>query len=93
MISRFARPVPVLSMITTAVLDHIYSEHHHRISLWNQVFLEPSKMESYARAVSLKGSALDNCFGFIDGTVHPICRPDENQRIVYNGHKQVHAIV
>jgi len=35
---------------------------------------------------------LDNCFGFIDGTVRPISKPDENQRIVYNGHKRVHGI-
>ena len=33
---------------------------------------------------------LDNCWGFIDGTVRPLCRPGENQRILYNGHK--HAI-
>ena len=39
-----------------------------------------------------KGAALENCFGFIDGTVRPIARPDENQRVVYNGHKRVHAL-
>lgn len=43
-------------------------------------------------AVHDKGGALNNCFGFIDGTVRPICRPGEHQRIVYNGHKRVHAI-
>ena len=31
-------------------------------------------------------------FGFIDGTVRPIARPGENQRVVYNGHKTVHAL-
>ena len=30
--------------------------------------------------------------GFIDGTVRPICRPQEMQRVVYNGHKRMHAI-
>ena len=35
---------------------------------------------------------MDNCWGFIDGTVRPICRPSRNQRVVYNGHKRVHAI-
>jgi len=33
-----------------------------------------------------------DCFGFVDGTVRPISRPDERQRIVYNGHKRVHAL-
>ena len=39
-----------------------------------------------------KGSPLDNCFGFVDGTVRPITRPGEDQRVLYNGHKRVHAI-
>ena len=36
--------------------------------------------------------ALNNCFGFIDGTAGPIARPGENQRVVYNGHKRVDAL-
>ena len=39
-----------------------------------------------------KGAPLNNCWGFIDGTVRPICRPGENQRTLYNGHKKVHAL-
>ena len=35
---------------------------------------------------------MDNCIGFIDGTVRPICRPGEFQRVVYIGHKRVHAL-
>ena len=35
---------------------------------------------------------MENCFGFVDGTVRPIARPDEHQRIMYNGHKRVHAL-
>ena len=33
-----------------------------------------------------------NCFGFVDGTVRPICRLTKHQRVVYNGHKWVHSI-
>ena len=29
---------------------------------------------------------------FVDGTVHPISKPGVNQRVVYNGHKRVHAL-
>lgn len=92
MIPRFARPVPVLSMVFNTVLDYIYEEHVHRITQWNQTLLSPHKLEEYAEAIEGKGAALTNCFGFIDGTVRPICRPGENQRILYNGHKRVHAI-
>ncbi|CAB3977112.1 Hypothetical predicted protein [Paramuricea clavata] len=53
----------------------------------------PKNLESYANAIHVKGSPLLTCFGFIDGTVRPICRPSVNQRIaVYNGHKRLHAI-
>ena len=46
---------------------------------WNNTLLSPPILESYAR-------------GFIDGTVRPISRPEQNQRIVYDGHKRVHGI-
>ena len=92
MIPRFAKPVPVLSMITNTVLDFIYNMHGHRITQWNNFLLDQLKLEQYAVAVAEKGAALDNCYGFIDGTVRPICRPQDNQRVVYNGHKRVHAI-
>ena len=36
--------------------------------------------------------ALNNCFGFLDGTVRSICRPGEHLRVVYNGHKRVYAL-
>ena len=39
-----------------------------------------------------KGAPLQNCFGFVDRTVRPICRPRKKQKIVYNGHKKVHAL-
>ena len=38
------------------------------------------------------GTALVSFWVFIDGTVRPICQPQENQRVLYNGHKRVHAL-
>ena len=49
-------------------------------------------LEEYTAAISAKGSPLDHCFGFIDGTVRPIFRPSQHLEIVYNGHKRVHSI-
>ena len=65
---------------------------HTAISQWNHTILDPVNRERYADAIYDKGAALDNCIGFIDGTVRPICRPGELQRVVYNGHKRVHAL-
>ena len=61
-------------MIYNIVLDYIYNTHGHRISQWNHTILDPVSLERYAEAVYDKGAALDNCIGFIDGTVRPICR-------------------
>ena len=58
----------------------------------NHTILYHYALQTYAEAVSDKGAVLDNCFGFVDGTVRPICRPNANQRIVYNGHKRVHSL-
>ena len=92
MIHLFAKPVPVLSMITNEVLDYIYDTYGHKVLQWNHDLLSPQKLETYVDAISSKGAPLANCFGFIDGTVRPITRPGENQRVVYNGHKRVHAL-
>ena len=92
MIRSFGRPVPTLCMIFNHMIDLIYETHSHRLLAWNNGVLNPRALESYAEAITAKGSPLTNCFGFIDGTVRPICRPSENQRMVYNGHKRVHAL-
>ena len=92
LIPRFGRPVLELSMISNLVMETIYQEHSHRLTQWNNTLLNPPLLESYARVIASKGSPLPNCFGFIDGTVRPICRPEQNQRIVYNGHKRVHGL-
>ena len=92
MIPIFGRPVPELCMINNTVIDWVYNHHRHRIMDWNPNVLSPIQLENYAEAVFNKGAALRNCFGFVDGTVRPISRPDENQRVVYNGHKRVHGL-
>ena len=92
MVHRFARPVLVLSMITNTVLDYVYDRHGHRLTQWNNQVMDPNHLQQYADVISAKGSPLDNCFGFVDGTVRPISRPGQHQRAVYNGHKRVHAL-
>ena len=88
----FGRPVPVICMITNHVLDFIYNNHSQLITEWNNSLLSPNPLGVYANAVHEKGAALQNCFGFIDGTVRPIAKPGVNQRILYNGHKSVHSL-
>ena len=94
MILRFAKPAPVISMVTNAVLDIIYATHSPRITQWNHDILDPDQMEMYAAVITSRGAPPppQNCFGFLDGTVRPFARPGDNQRILYNGHRRVHAL-
>ena len=69
-IHQFARPVPELCMRANKVLDWIFDTHGHRLTTWNnQPFLSPANLWRCARAITRKGSALINCYGFIDGAV------------------------
>lgn len=54
--------------------------------------LTPDVLRRFAEAVHASGAALDNCIGFIDGTVRAVARPSRHQRMVYNGHKRKHAV-
>ena len=92
MIFRFAKPVPVLSMVTNQMIDYVYNTHGHKVLQWNHQVLSLANLQSYVDAITAKGAPLPNCFGFIDGTVRPISRSGEHQRILYNGQKRVHAL-
>ena len=92
MISLFGRSIPELCIITNHVTNLIYDRYSYLLSTFNQPLLTPAQLEIYANSVHRKGAALNNCWGFIDGTVRPICRPQADQRILYNGHKRVHSI-
>ena len=73
-------------------MDRIYERFKHLLTDFNVPFLSPQKLDEYADAIKRKGAALNNCFGFIDGTVRPICHPRRDQEVVYNGHKKIHAL-
>ena len=85
MISRFERPVPVC-------LNFAYDRWGHLLKTMNQQWLAPVNLQLFVDTIHAIGSPLDNCWGFIDGTVRPICRPRKDHHILYNGHKKVHAI-
>ena len=72
LIYRFGRPVPVFSITTNHVLDYIYNTHNHLIKQWNHTLLSPRALEVCAEFIHGKGAALENCFGFVGGTVRPI---------------------
>ena len=64
-------------------------QHKHLLESLDLVWMDPA---AFANAVHAKGAPLNQCWGFIDGTAHPISRPTLNQRIMFSGHKRVHCL-
>ena len=81
LIPRFARSKPELCLICKQVMRFIAGTHS-----------QPNILQEYTDAVYQNSNTLPNCWGFIDGTVGAICRPEKNQRTVYNGQKRFHAL-
>ena len=71
MVPLFGRSVPQLSMIFNQKIDLIDSSDNHRLSDLNQGWLNPRCLKAFADSVHRKGAALDDAWGFIDGTVRP----------------------
>ena len=88
----FGRTKSELSYIFNTTLNDVYDKHHHRLSNLNQPWLGHPQLQEFAAAISERGAPLNNCWGFIDGTIRPICRPSENQRLLFSGHKRIHGL-
>ena len=69
LVTRFSRTESEMSLIFKEILDDI----HHRFCYLLEVWLDP---HCFAKAVQDAGAPLDNCWGFIDGTAHPIAREE-----------------
>ena len=55
-------------------MRHVSSMFGHLLTTFDQDWLQRDKLESYARSVFGESQALEHCWGFVDGTVQPICR-------------------
>lgn len=92
MVSRFGRHPSQICIIKNQVLDIVYALWHHLLTTLNQPWLSPANLKIFADSIHAKGGALQNCWGFIDGTVRGVCRPGVHQRTLYNGHKKIHSL-
>ena len=69
LIPLFGRSKAELSIISNVVLDFIYAEHKHLLNSFVVPWMSQRNLSLYCEAVHRKGAALDNCWGFVDGTV------------------------
>ena len=92
LIPRFSCDIPQICLVSNLMIDHIYNQYHTLLEDLDQPWLSRECLQMYANAIHEKGAGLSNCWGFIDGTVRPVARSRQNQRVLYNGHKRVHSI-
>jgi nuclease HARBI1 len=89
--STFGRSFTTLSRIINTTIDLILDSCGHVLSI-SSAFVNEENIRRWMNAIREKGAPLEHCFGFVDGTVRPICRPSRNQKQSYNGHKRVHSL-
>jgi nuclease HARBI1 len=87
----FARHFSIISRVITTTGDLLLESFGHLLSL-SSSYASYERIEVWMNAVKSAGAPLNRCYGFVDGTVRPICRPSQFQKQAYNGHKRVHAL-
>ena len=86
----FGRSVSSLCNIFYYVLEYLFNKYERKLYL-DIKFLR-SRVQLYSNIIARKGCWSTHIWGFIDGTVRPICVPSPGQRAVLNGHKRKHAL-
>lgn len=77
------------SSVFTDVTLHLYNRWHQALR-WNTGFLTLQRLQSYATAIEILGGG-DCYWGYIDGTIVQIGRPEVHQRLWYSGYKHLHC--
>ena len=72
------------------MIQHLMDEFRDLLR-WDFQRFTPAQLTLYCRAIAAAGAPTDRVFGFVDGTVREISRPELNQRLYYNGHKRMHG--
>ena len=89
MTQMFGKSTSWLSRITKALRTLLFNRFHR--GLRNPRLLTAEELKTFAAAVE-KISGVDVCFGFLDGTVRPVCKPQDAQAEFYTGKDRVHAL-
>ncbi len=85
----FRRSIPDCSLIFNNMLADVT---HCFSYLLNDVRQPWMDHELYACKITEKGAVVSNIWGFVDGTLQHVCRPGEDQREYFSGHKQKYVL-
>ena len=69
-----------ISVLCTYAVQHVYNTHRHLLLNINQTWIIDN-IPLFAEAITNAGSPLTNLWEFVNGTVRPIRRPTNNQRV------------
>ena len=69
LIPRFGRSVPQLCMAANGITCLIFNRIHHLLTDLDQPWLSPQDLKTFADSIHNSGAALENSWGFFDGTV------------------------
>jgi hypothetical protein len=89
LIPDFGISEPQMSLLLELVVQHIIQNFKHLLddpSIWS------TDWEYFSDVIHSKLDRYDSCWGFIDGTLRPTCRPMRRQRDYYSGLKHMHGI-
>lgn len=89
----FGKDAPQLSEMFWESIEHLLAPRQNLITSLITASFVRDRVAMYAQAVHAKGSAMENCAGFINWTELAVARPKGHlaQSVVYNGHKRKHA--
>ena len=85
----FGRSIPDCSLIFNNMLADVTHRFAHLLNDVKQPWMDH---DLYAQKITQKGAVVNNIWGFIDGTVQQVCRPGQDQREYFSGHKRKHAL-
>ena len=81
MVSRPGRHPTKICLIFIEMLSLVFNTHRHRHESLEQPLLSPENLSSYVDGIDVQvAPPLQNCCGFIDGTVRKIARPNKNKK-------------
>ena len=92
MVLLFGRALPQLSLIFNQTVEFINTNRGHLLQYFNQSWLSRPCLQTFSDSIYRRESALDNVWGFLDGTIQPIWKPKVQQCILYNGYKHFNAL-
>lgn len=89
LIPLFGRSPSYMSSMCTDVVTHI-QRRFEKFLFWDHRRLTVERLKIYAKHIERAGGT-NMIWGYIDGTLQRICRPTNNQRLFYSGHKHFHG--